>query len=414
MVSHGRSPGAASDRAAQRQRFAIAMPPPARLLRLLVGCTLAGLALGGCTTIGLVAGAAGVATDTSVTWDIVKFVHGKITEDSSPACISLNSLQRALSPGCEYTPGSIAAADLAKSGLQQCPLLAATRDPRLWRALPELLEKGATTERCNGSPLATLAAEQPCPDFAAAAPAELKSLAFLAESDPRAIRHDVFRMFSCPNARRAGLDRVLTTWLDRGELEPGKLSFSPLGAADPDLLVTRFGHELEVAGHTPEAALGSYEGVLTSGFEEALRTSHWQALEWWLYRLPQLANKVPPSRGGQLAWVPLQRVLLGGFLQAPANQRETIVFLMAHGADPRQKLPFDAGKTVVVYAAQMKSPMLALLDPPTAPATTGTAVASAEAAGSIKAVRDAPGAAPGRRTGRGSGESTELVDPAPR
>jgi len=306
-----------------------------------------------------------VATDTSMTWDIVKHVHGKLTEDDATPCARLNSVQRALNARCGYVAGSIEQADLARSGLQECVLAAATREPRLWRALPELLDKGARLDTCPGSPLVALAEATPCPDFGSASPAVISAIRTLAESDPRAIRHDVFRMLGCPKARAAGLDRVLVTWLDHGDLEPGKLSFSPLDAADPDLLVSRFGRELEVAGHKPESALDGYEGSLPSGFELALRNSNWAALEWWLYRLPQLANLAPPQGGGQLAWVPLQRVLLPGFLQFPETQRDMVGFLMARGASAQQKLPFDAGKTVAAFAAQMQSPMLPLLESPT-------------------------------------------------
>ena len=110
------------------------------------------------------------------------------------------------------------------------------------------------------------------------------------------------------------------------------------------------------------------------GFEEALRTSHWAALEWWFYELPELANRAPPSRGAQMTWVPLQRVLLPGYLANPETQADTVRFLLAHGADPRSKLPFDGGKNVIAFAAAIKSPMLALLDEPArampVPATT--------------------------------------------
>ncbi len=349
-----------------------------RFLRLIGLGLVAGPLLVACSPVGLLVGATGVATDTSMTWDIVKHVHGKLTEDDATPCIRLNSVQRALNARCDYAAGSIQRADLARSGLQECPLAAATRDPRLWRALPELLGKGATVETCPGSPLVALADADPCPDFASASPAVLGAIRTLAESDPRAIRHDVFRMLGCPKARAAGLDRVLVTWLDRGDLEPGKLSFSPLDAADPDLLVSRFGRELEGAGHKPESALDGYEGSLPSGFELALRNSHWAALEWWLYRLPQLANLAPPQGGGELAWVPLQRVLLPGFLQYPRTQREMVGFLMARGANPRQKLPFDQAKTVIAFAVEMNSPMLAVLEP--AAATRSAAVADPRAA----------------------------------
>ncbi|MDQ6629794.1 MAG: hypothetical protein M3Z29_15325 [Pseudomonadota bacterium] len=339
----------------------------ANLVRLFGIAASIGPLLAACSPIGLAISAAGIATDTSMTWDIVKHVHGKFTEDDPTPCAMLNSVQRALNARCEYRPGSIRSADIARSGLQDCPLALATRDPRLWRALPELIEQGATAEQCPASPLVALADSNPCPDFASAPAPVREALVGLARDDPRAVRHDVFRMLSCPGARAAGLDTVLTYWLDHGALEPGKLSFSPLDAADPELLLSRFGHELEVAGHRPETALDSYDGALPSGFEVALRNSNWAALEWWLYRLPRLANLAPPQRGGQLAWVPLQRVLLPGYLAYPTSQRDMVAFLIAHGADPRQKLPFDSAKTVLVFAAQMKSPMLALLEAPATP-----------------------------------------------
>ena len=331
-----------------------------------------------------------------MTWEIAKHVHGKLTENDPTPCTLLNSVQRAVNPRCEYVPGSIAASTSRSTGLQECPLAVATRDRRLWRALPELIEKGARAERCPRSPLVDLAEAEACPDFAAAAPDVRQALRRPRRHDPRAVRHDVFRMLGCPRRAGVGLDRVLTGWLDKGALEPGKLSFSPLGAAHPDLLVGRFGRELEVAGHRPEAALDGYDGALPSGFEEALRTSHWAALEWWLYRLPRLANLAPPSRGGQLAWVPLQRVLLPGFLAEPATQRDMVVFLMARGADPRTKLPFDPGRTVIGFAHAMKSPMLAVLDPPRRRRPPMTAVAVAKtAAGHAAAARRA---APARST----------------
>jgi hypothetical protein len=358
-----------------------------RLLRLLGTLALAGLLLGACTPIGLLASATGIATDTSMTWDIVKHLHGKLTEDDPTPCAMLNSVQRVLNARCDYEAGSIRRADIAKSGLQECPLALATRDPRLWRALPELLEKGANVDQCNGSPLVALADSDPCPVFQAAPAPVLKAITTLAEDDPRAIRHDVFRMLSCSNARAVGLDGVLTTWLDRGRLDPAKLSFSPLDAVDPDLLITRFGHELEVAGNRPETALDGYDGSLPSGFEEALRRSNWAALDWWLYRLPQLANLAPPQRGGQLAWVPLQRVLLPGFLAYPTSQRDMVAFLLSRGANPRQKLPFDPNKTVIAFAAEMKSPLLPLLDPPRPVPPPTPALAKADTVSLLKASR---------------------------
>jgi len=186
---------------------------------LAIGATL----LAGCTAPGLILTGFGVATDTSVTWDIVKHVHAQITADDPTPCVQLNSVQRALNARCPFEPGSIRVADVAKSGLQSCPLTIATSDARVWRALPELLEKGAKSEACPRSPLQDLAEADACPDFQAASPEVLKAMVVLAESDPRAVRHDVFRMFSCPRARAVGLDRVLVGWLDGGLLQPGTI-----------------------------------------------------------------------------------------------------------------------------------------------------------------------------------------------
>lgn len=358
------------------------------LLRRSALALVLGPLLAACTPVGLLVSATGVATDTSVAWDVVRHLHGKLTENDATPCIQLNGVQRALNARCDYVPGSIRSADIARSGLQECPLAVATRDPRLWRALPELLDKGARVEACAGSPLLALAAAEPCPDFPAASAEVRGAIRRLAESDPRAVRHDVFRMLGCPRARAAGLDRVLVTWLDRGDLDPAKLSFSPLGAADPELLVSRFGRELEVAGHRPETALDAYEGVLPSGYETALRNSHWAAIDWWLFRLPQLANLAPPQRGG-LAWVPLQRVLVSGFLRHPDTQRDMVVLLMARGASPAQTLPSDPRKTVAAFAAGIKSPMLAVLEPKAA--RSGSAAALAALGGSAA---PAPPAAP--------------------
>ena len=380
--------------------------------------SIAALAIGaatmaGCTAPALLLTATGIATDTSVTWEVVKHVHAQLTEDDPTPCVLLNSVQRALNGRCEFVPGSIRTADIARSGLQGCALTAATRDARLWRALPELIEKGASYERCARSPLQDLAEIDACPTFQVASPEILKAMVYLADNDPRSVRHDVFRMLSCRNARAVGLDRVLVGWLDRGRLQPGTLSFSPLEALDPDVLVTRFGRELQTAGHLPAAALDHYDGTLPMGFEEALRTSHWAALEWWFYELPQLANRAPPSRGAQMTWVPLQRVLLPGYLANPETQADTVRFLLAHGADPRSKLPFDNGKNVIGFAAAIKSPMLALLDEPavrTVPVATTTL---AQSATSADGGRPAGVSRPARQAARFDPKSP-TADPTPR
>ncbi len=337
---------------------------------LLLGLLVLGL-VSGCTTTSLLLGAAGVATDSSVPWAIVKHVHGKLTEGDPAPCVFLNTVQRALSERCgAFVPGSLRAEDVQRSGMATCPLTLAARDPQFWPVLPELLAKGAQPESCTRSPLVALAQLRPCPEFNAAKPAELRSLAWLAEADSRAIDHDVVRLLSCPNARAAGLDRVLDKWLAQGDLPTDALGFSPLGALHPDHLDSPLARALEAQGHTAQPALGAYAGALPSGFELALRSSHWRALDWWFARAPQLANRVPPAQGNQLPWLPLARVLAPNFLERPETQAEMVEFLMARGASPWQKLPADPGRSVVHLAMDIQSPMLPLLDPPPAPRNT--------------------------------------------
>ena len=340
-----------------------------RVLRQVLLCTLAVVAplmMTGCSTAGFVLSAAGVVTDTSVTWEVVKHLHAKMTEGDDIACRKLDSVERALNTRCgAFVPGSLLAADIQHPQLQSCALAVAVRDPRFWPALPEFIAKGAQPEQCPQSPLVDLAQAQACPDFSRASPAVLQSMRWLAEADSRAIHHDVVRMLSCPNARTAHLDSVLATWLAQGELDPGKLAFGPFGALHPDYLSTPFAQALEARGNTARAGLGGYNGTQPRGFEEALRTGDWIALDWWLNRVPELANRVPPTQGNQLAWVPLAKVIAPGFLSHPSNQTETVEFLLARGANPWQKLPFDSGTSIVQYARALRSPLLPLLDPPT-------------------------------------------------
>jgi len=337
------------------------------------------LLLGGCTTAGALLGAAGVATDTSVGWEVVKHLHAKLTEGDDIPCQRLDSVQRAFNERCgAFVPGSLRVADLQHSALQDCALAVAVREPRFWPALPEFIAKGASPEACARSPLVELAQAQDCPDFESATPAVLRSLQWLAEVDARAIHHDVMRMLSCPNARRAGLDAALGVWLAQGSLDVGSVAFGPLGALDPAYLATPFARSLEAQGHTAREALGGFDGARPRGFELALRNSDWVALEWWLARAPELANRVPPAQGNQLPWLPLARVLTPNFLSDPASRAEMVEFLLARGADPWRTLPYDSGSTVVQYARTLKSPLLSLLDPPTAPTLLAATLAAGQ------------------------------------
>jgi len=82
-------------------------------------------------------------------------------------------------------------------------------------------------------------------------------------------------------------------------------------------------------------------------------------------------------------------VLVSGFLRHPDTQRDMVVLLMARGASPAQKLPSDPRKTVAAFAAGIKSPMLAVLEPKAA--RSGSAAALAALGGSAA---PAPPAAP--------------------
>jgi hypothetical protein len=326
---------------------------------------LASLLLSGCTTIGIVASATGVATDTSVTWEIVKHLHGKLTEDDPTPCRMLDSVERALSERCgDFEVGSLRTQDVQKSSLQECPLGLAARNPNFWPVLPELLDKGAQPERCANSPLMALAQANACPDFSTASPKELQAMRWLAQADSRAIHHDVMRMLTCPSAREAGLMNVVETWQKQGELKPGLIGFSPLEALHPSALGLPLARAFEKSGWTARNSLGSYPGALPTSFELALRERDWPALEWWLKGAPELANRVPPTQGAQLPWVPLARVLVPGFLPDDDAREDVIGFLMARGADPWQRLPAQPNTTVVAYAKWMKSPLAPMFDIP--------------------------------------------------
>ena len=319
------------------------------------------LPLGACTTTAsLVLGVAGVATDTSMTWEIIKHLHAKFTEGDPPPCATLDSVDRALSPGCgEFVVGSLRVQDVESSRFSACALTIAARDTRLWPVLPELLAKGADARTCPESPIVALAQANDCPSLATASEDVRESLATLTRNDPRAVHHDVLRWLSCPTSRAAGLDASLTRWLQAGALDPGTLSFSPLAALHPSHIGSPFAVALEARGHSATAGGGDYLGQRASGFEAALRSSDFAALEWWLARAPQFASRVP---GHQLDWVPLARVLTPGFLASPASQPEMVSFLLAHGANPRTRLPADPSLSVIAMARSFNSPLVGLLE----------------------------------------------------
>lgn len=357
------------------------MPLSARLLPC-AAWAIACLWLAGCTAPMAVVGALGIATDTSVTWSIAKHFHDKWVEGGPVPCYYLNSVERALAPHClPYQPGLMKAADLAATDrLPMCPLAMAARDPRLWPALPELIDKGSMPEACARSPLVELAQANACPDFGAATPKVRESLLWLAQADARAIHHDVVRMLSCPNARAVGFDQVIERWVAQGQMPPGRLGFSPLSALHPDLLNTPLSARLEAGGHKARTALDPFDGKLRPGFEEAFRSGNYAALDWWLARAPELANRVPPVQGDQLPWVPLAKTLGNDWLDQPTQRQTMVEFLLARGANPGYRLPQQPDMTVLRLARQMNSPLLPMLErapPPRARLATGRTVPGA-------------------------------------
>src|SRR5689334_238646 len=154
-----------------------------RLAGLVVAAVV--LAAGaGCTATSALVTVVGISTDTSVTWEVVKYMHGQLTEGDDRPCALLNSAQRAVAARCApFRPGSIAAADIGHTGLAECELTLAARDPLLWPALGELMDKGARLEACTESPIVALAQRQPCPAFDAAPEASRQSLERIALAD---------------------------------------------------------------------------------------------------------------------------------------------------------------------------------------------------------------------------------------
>ncbi|MBL8317711.1 MAG: hypothetical protein JNJ42_04870 [Burkholderiaceae bacterium] len=323
----------------------------------------AALAVAGCTAPSMVLNAIGAATDTSASWAIVKHIHDKITEGGPVPCFRLNTVERALAAHCPpYTPGLIAQDDLRSPRLPMCPLAMAAREPRTWPVLAELIHKGAMPEACERAPLVELAQQHACPDFAAASPEARESLLWLAQADARSVHHDVVRMFSCPLAREVGFDAVLTRWIAEGALPAGQLGFNPLSALHPDMLATPLAKQLEAQGHRAGTALDPYDGRLRPGFEEAFRGGHYEALDWWFARRPELLDRVPPPQGDQLPWVPLAVALKPQELDTGVSQERLVSYLLARGANPQRRLPHRPDMTVERLARQMNSPLAPLLE----------------------------------------------------
>ncbi len=316
--------------------------------------------------VGVLAVLCGLTSACTTTAIVLLHIQSKVNEGEPAPCVHLNSVERAFSDRCgEFVPGSLKPQDVAHSGLSDCPLTLAARKPEFWYLLPELLDRGAQTEFCQSPPWVALAQRSldTCPPFNEANASVLKALIQLGENDPQALHHDTMRVLSCPQAQQVGLDSVLHHWRSQGRLVPREMAFSPFSALHPRYLDSLFSRKLEATGHDPRMSfLGLDGGKLTHGFEEALRTSDWEALAWWFSRVPELINGVPATRGKSLGWLPLARVLSPGFMP-PEQQGPMLEFLIGRGANPRQSLPHDPGQTVLQLARQLESPWVKILNP---------------------------------------------------
>ena len=149
-----------------------------------------------------------------------------------------------------------------------------------------------------------------------------------------------------------------------GLLPAQGLAFSPLGALHPSHLGRNSRAARSARSHRARRIRRVCRPAWPGGYEEALRIGDWNALDWWFARVPELVNRVPATQGNQLDWLPLARVLSPSFMPDPAQQRATVVYLLARGANPWQPLPHAQAQSIVSLARELRSPLLSLLDPP--------------------------------------------------
>ena len=324
--------------------------------------------LAACTPLGLLVTATGVATDTSVTWEVVKHVHGQLTEDDPTPCV--DAQQRAAR--AQRRAASYVAGQHPHAPTSPAPACRSARSPsrRATRGsgapCPSCSKRARSSSPAPARRCRTLAADRRLPELrrrVAGGPEGDRSprRGRPARGPPRRVPHALL-----PERARGRPRPGARDWLDRGELAARQALVQPARRARPrparDALRPR------ARGRRPPArALRSTTttAVLPSGYEQALRNEPLGRDRLVAVRAAAARQPGAAERGAQMAWVPLQRVLVcRASCQHPEAQRDMVLFLMAHGADPRRQLPFDPGRNVLAFAAPIKSPMLAVLDAP--------------------------------------------------
>lgn len=112
-----------------------------------------------------------------------------------------------------------------------------------------------------------------------------------------------------------------------------------------------------------------------------MRTADFDALDWWVQRVPALVDRVPAAQANQLPWVPLARVITPAFVPDATRQRELVDYLLAHGAQPWRALPHDAQLSPATLAVMLHSPLAdTLAGTRVAGVPAGTTAAAATAA----------------------------------
>ena len=172
-------------------------------------------------------------TDTSMTWDIVKHVHGTAHRRRSDAVRAAQQRAARAQRPLRVRPGQHPHRRHRQARAAGLPARRRDPDPRLWRALPELIDKGAKFERCARRRCRTWPRPTPAPTSPAASPEVLKAIVYprrerSARGPPRRLPHARLlaraRRRPRPGARHLARSR---------RAEPGKTLVQPARGARP-------------------------------------------------------------------------------------------------------------------------------------------------------------------------------------